>query len=188
MVPKITGIAPLYVIFFLYVEPFFAFSGAYYAFFEPEWYLELTHAPTVPKYGLPTSTQIVMYQLANLYLLFAINEAIVLRATSDLKVWQAVIIGLLLADFGHLYSVSPLGTQVYHAVKDWNIIHWGNIGFVYVGALLRISFLIRPAGFSSLSGWWTPTAPATPGSGPGTAPKVPRRSSRRPKPSSRLRD
>ena len=177
MAPGTQEIAPIYKGFFLYLEPFFASVGAYYAFHQPQTYLELTHAPTAPKYGIPTSTQIILNQLANLYLLFAINEAFVLRATSDLKVWRTVIIGLLVADLGHLYSISSLGLHIYWSVKHWNAIDWGNIGFVYMGAVMRVSFLIWPGALPGWSGRSTGRAPATP-----------RRSTRRPKPSSRLRD
>ena len=131
----------IFRLFFLYIEPIFALVGAYYSAIEPQVYLELTHAPTAPKYGIPTSTSIILTQLSNLYLLFAINEALVLRTTEDIKVWCTVLFCLLVADFGHLYSVSALGLQVYWDVASWNAIDWGNIGFVYVGAVMRISFL-----------------------------------------------
>ena len=49
--------------------------------------------------------------------------------------------GLLVADFGHLYSVWGLGTGLYWKVHLWSAMDWGNIGFVYAGALTRITFL-----------------------------------------------
>ena len=162
--------ASIYKYFFLYVEPFFALLGAYCAYFQPQTYLELTHSPTAPKYGIPTSSQIVLNQLSNLYLLFAVNEALVLRATNDVKVWRAVILGLLIADVGHLWSVSPLGAKVYWDVRSWNAIDWGNIGFVYVGATMRLCFLQFPGGLPGIFGHKATT---------------PRRSTRRIKPSSR---
>ena len=57
-----------------------------------------------------------------------------LRSTSDLKVWKTVLFGLLLADIGHLYSVRSLGLGIYYRAWSWNAMHWGNIGFVYLGA------------------------------------------------------
>ena len=131
----------IFRIFFLYIEPISALVGAYYSAFEPQVYLDLTHAPTAPKYGIPTSTSIILAQLSNLYFLFAINEALVLRATKDIKVWCTVLFCLLVADLGHLYSVSVLGSQVYWDVPSWNAIDWGNVGFVYMGAVMRGSFL-----------------------------------------------
>ena len=139
--PQPPTIPLIFRLFFLYIEPIATLVGAYYSAFEPQIYLELTHAPTAPKYGISTSTSIVLAQLSNLYFLFAINEALVLRATEDLKVWRTVVCCLLVADFGHLYSVSALGLGVYWDVASWNAIDWGNVGFVYVGAVMRMSFL-----------------------------------------------
>lgn len=127
--------------FFLYIEPASVVLGAYYAALGQQAYLDYTHAPSSPQLGIPTSTTIVLNQLANLYLFFAINEALVLRATDDIRVWCSLLTGLLIADFGHLYSVSPLGSSIYRDVSNWNPIDWGNIAFVYAGAAMRIAFL-----------------------------------------------
>jgi len=80
-------------------------------------------------------------QLANLYLFFAINEALVLRSTSDLRVWKTVLFCLLIGDLGHLYTVRGLGPDIYWSFAKWNAIDWGNIPFVYLGATLRLAFL-----------------------------------------------
>lgn len=132
-----------YTTFFLFIEPVSALVGAFYAHFKPLEYLQMTHFSSSPSYTstIPLSTNIVLTQLANLYLLFALNEALVLRSTSDLRVWRTVLFGLLLADFGHLYSVSALGPQIYWTVWKWNAMDWGNIGFVYAGAMMRMAFL-----------------------------------------------
>jgi hypothetical protein len=130
-----------YRLFFLVVEPISALVGAFYAHFRQAEYLTLTHASTAPGSAMPTGTSIVMSQLANLYLLFALNEALVLRSTGDLRVWRTVLFVLLLADFGHLYSVSAVGASVYWDVASWNAIDWGNVPFVYLGASMRIAFL-----------------------------------------------
>ena len=132
----------IYCCFFLYIEPLSTLLGAYYAFFQQQTYLNLTHAPSAPLTGIPLSSQIVLNQLANLYFLLALTEALVLRATSDLRVWRTLLFGLLVADLGHLYSVSPLGTQIYWHPVSWNAIDWGNIGFVYVLISTRIAFLL----------------------------------------------
>jgi len=47
----------------------------------------------------------------------------------------------LLADFGHLYSVKDLGFDVYWNILKWNKMDWGNVGFVYAGATMRLLFL-----------------------------------------------
>ena len=134
-------IATYYRLFFLTAEPISAVIGAYFAYFQPLVYLRLTHASSAPESDLPLGTEIALAQLSNLYLLFAINEALVLRTTGNLQVWRALLFGLLVADLGHLWSVNRLGVSIYWNILKWNAIDWGNIGWVYVGALSRISFL-----------------------------------------------
>lgn len=132
----------IYQAFFLYIEPISTLVGAYYAWFQPQYYLHLTHQTSAPAiFGVPIGTEVVLRQLGNLYFAFALNEALVLRATSDLKVWRTLLFGLLIADAGHLYSCLPLGTDYYYDFRSWNAIAWGNIAFVYCGATLRSCFL-----------------------------------------------
>ena len=85
----------------------------------------------------------MLTQLANLYLLLCINEALVLRATTDLRVWKTFLFGLLVADLGHLYSVHPVGSWVYWRFWEWNAIDWGNVPFVYFLALSRVLFMFE---------------------------------------------
>jgi len=37
--------------------------------------------------------------------------------------------------------VRALGPEIYYAAWTWNAMHWGNVGFVYAGASMRIAFL-----------------------------------------------
>ncbi|CAJ2506104.1 Uu.00g002340.m01.CDS01 [Anthostomella pinea] len=139
MAPRQTVLPLAYRLFFLIIEPISALVGAYYAHFQQDAYLSMTtHAAAV----VPSpATSIIMSQLANLYLLFALNEALVLRCTGDLTIWKTVLFGLLIADVGHVYSVSSLGAWVYYDATRWNAIDWGNVPFVYLGASMRIAFL-----------------------------------------------
>ena len=82
------------------------------------------------------------HSLSNFYFFLAINEVLVIRSTTDLTVWRTVLFALLLADFGHLYSVSALGFQIHRNFLSWNAIDWGNVGFMYVGAMMRLAFLL----------------------------------------------
>ncbi|KAK0953827.1 hypothetical protein LTR91_023636 [Friedmanniomyces endolithicus] len=128
----------IYRIFFLYIEPVATALGAIYAldlFGLQDDYMLLTYA---------TSTGVL--GLANMYFVFALNEALVLRATNDVRVWRILLLGLLIADFGHLYSVHPIGVNVYYEFWNWSSMYWGNSGFVYVGAAMRTGFLLG-AGF-----------------------------------------
>jgi hypothetical protein len=130
----------IYRLFFLLIEPISALVGAYYAYFGQDEYLRLTHAASAPS-PIPLGTSIAMSQLANLYFFFAINEALVLRSTSDVRVWKTVLFCLLIGDLGHLYTVRALGPEIYWSFAKWNAIDWGNIPFVYLGATMRLAFL-----------------------------------------------
>ncbi|EFX00353.1 hypothetical protein CMQ_7355 [Grosmannia clavigera kw1407] len=137
------GLPVTYRLFFLLFEPLSALAGAYFAHFAQHDYLTLTDAASAPASAveIPRATAVVLSQLANLYLLFAINEALVLRSTADLRVWKTVLSGLLLADFGHLYALRPLGLDVYWRADRWNAMDMGNVPFVYLGACMRMAFL-----------------------------------------------
>ncbi|VUC31992.1 unnamed protein product [Clonostachys rosea] len=133
----------VYSIFFLFVEPISALVGAFYCHFRQTRYLELLNFTSAPQAGesVPLSTSVAMSQLANMYLFFALNEAFVLRASPDIRIWRAVLLVLLIADIGHLYSMKDLGFQIYYNVGNWNAADWGNVPWVYMGAVLRLCFL-----------------------------------------------
>ncbi|KAI5465429.1 hypothetical protein BGZ63DRAFT_399899 [Mariannaea sp. PMI_226] len=130
----------IYRFFFFLVEPISALVGAYFSHFRQHEYLSLLNASSTPE-QVPLSTSVALSQLANMYLFFALNEAIVLRSTADLRVWRAVLFVLLLADFGHLWSLRQLGLGVYYDVAGWNVSDLGNVPWVYLGATMRMCFL-----------------------------------------------
>ncbi|KAJ4198321.1 hypothetical protein NW755_001008 [Fusarium falciforme] len=137
----------IYRLFFLVVEPISALVGAYYSHFRQETYLNLLNSDSAPSpdASAPLATSVAMSQLANMFFFFfALNEALVLRSTADLRVWRTVLFVLLLADVGHLYSMRELGASIYWDVAGWNVSDLGNVPWVYVGMTMRLCFL---AGF-----------------------------------------
>ncbi|KAF4490297.1 NADP-dependent alcohol dehydrogenase [Fusarium agapanthi] len=134
-------IHPVYRIFFLILEPISALTGAFYTHFRQDTYLSLLHASSAPA-ETPKATSVAMSQLANMFFFFALNEALVLRSTADLRVWRTVLLVLLIADMGHLFSMSELGPSIYWDVMAWNASDWGNVPFVYLGMTMRVSFLL----------------------------------------------
>lgn len=135
-----------YRFFFLYVEPISALVGAYYAAIRPTEYLSLlTLTSAIPSTSIRVLTQDVtmsLAQLANLYLMFALNEHLVLSSTTSVRTWRRLLFCLLVADFGHLATMAPLGAPAFWRVWEWNAMLWGSIGFVYLGATLRLCFLM----------------------------------------------
>ncbi|KAI1759320.1 NADP-dependent alcohol dehydrogenase-like protein [Hypoxylon sp. FL1150] len=141
MAPRQTVLPFAYRVFFLIIEPLSTLLGAFYAHFRQHEYLAMTTRVPPSPTGMSDGTSIALSQLANLYLLFALNEALVLRSTGDIRVWKTVLFVLLVGDLGHLYSVGSLGSRVYWDVPSWNAMDWGNVGFVYLGASMRMAFL-----------------------------------------------
>lgn len=144
------SIPAFYRLLYLYIEPLSTVVGAFYAHFLQSTYLDLTHSSSAPGAAVPISTQVVLSQLANLYLGLAILEASVLRSTSDLKVWRALIIGMLIADLGHLGAIAPVGSWVYWQYWRWNSIDWGNVPVVFFLAATRCCLLLG-VGFDDAS-------------------------------------
>jgi hypothetical protein len=128
----------VYRLFFLSIEPLSALLGAYSTYFHPNSSLPSLPSPPSP---LPPHTTITLSQLANMYLFFALNEALVLRATADMRVWRTLLCILLLADFGHLWAMKSLGASVFWDLRGWGVWECANLGVVYGGAMLRIAFL-----------------------------------------------
>ncbi|KAF2259238.1 hypothetical protein CC78DRAFT_74720 [Lojkania enalia] len=149
--PSSAAIPTPYRFVFLYLEPLSTLAGAVHAHYLQARYLLWTHAASAPGQSVPIATSIVLTQLANLYLLLCVNEALVLRATQDVKVWKTFMFGLLVADFGHLYSVRPVGSWVYWQFWNWNPMDWGGVGFVYFLAATRI-LMLAGAGFRQEDG------------------------------------
>lgn len=134
----------IYRLFFLVVEPISALVGAYYSHFRQETYLNLldrASAAPSPEAGAPLATSVALSQLANMFLFFALNEALVLRSTADLRVWRTVLSVLLLADVGHLHSMRELGASIYWDAAGWNVSDLGNVPWVYFGMAMRLCFL-----------------------------------------------
>ena len=132
----------LFRVFFTTLEPITALVGWYFAHFQQRHYLSLaTHTPYNIQEEPDPGCAVALRQLANMYLLFAINEALVLRATNDRRVWAALLFGLLVADVGHLWSLRVLDLDhLYYTVTEWNPMDVGSIGIVYVGMAFRLSF------------------------------------------------
>jgi hypothetical protein len=136
----------LYRLLFLTLEPLAALFGALLLLREPTRFLATmspaaTHAP---------SNKVIYDQLAATYTAMAWNAAVVLRlagkARDDartMRVWRGVLIGLLVCDVMHLYgSWQALGGEVFWMPARWRGEDWGNLGFLWGMAAVRLAFLL----------------------------------------------
>lgn len=147
MPTELPHIPLLYRVFVLWLEPAMAFNGAILCHFNPTFFLYTMSATA--KYS--PSSQVIFDQLAATYVLFAFNEAIVLRITSDLRVWKAIILGILICDFLHLYASWCAMGEAFVRPWLWRPEDAMNLGLLYVPVMLRISFL-GEVGFKRIYG------------------------------------
>ncbi|KAH7117415.1 hypothetical protein EDB81DRAFT_668394 [Dactylonectria macrodidyma] len=123
---------------FLYFEPVGALVGALLLHFRPASFLNAM-APAA-KYA--PDNQIIYDQLAATYILFAFNEAIILRITNDLRVWRGILIGILVCDAIHIYgSWATLGGTVFWNPRTWRLEDWVNLVSLWGQAALRLAFV-----------------------------------------------
>ncbi len=128
----------IYRFVFQFFEPFGALIGAMLMLFSPQPFL----GALSPTLSYTASHQVVYDMLAATYVLFAFNEAVLLRLTDDLRIWRTVLIGILLCDSIHLYgSCAALGSDVF-----WNPLAWRwedtvNLGSLWGQGALRVAFL-----------------------------------------------
>lgn len=145
------GSVPIkYRVAFLYVEPAIILMGAYLALFEPQAYLTIVHATTYDsQLNTPATAatipavSVLLAQLANVYVLFALIASTVLPANHDYQVWRAFLRAALVADFGHLLVVAGQRVEVDWATlgrfSELGVADWGKHSTMIV---LKIAFLM----------------------------------------------
>ncbi|MCJ1389484.1 hypothetical protein MMC18_002341 [Xylographa bjoerkii] len=139
--PDLRFIPLPYRILLLYVEPVAAFNGAILAHFFPAFYLAgMSPSATTSSYSGPS--QVIFDQLAACYLLFAFNEAVVLRSTSDIRVWKAMVLGILLCDVIHLYGTWEALGAAFWDPRLWRMEDWVNLTMLYGPGGMRIALLM----------------------------------------------
>ncbi|PVI03821.1 hypothetical protein DM02DRAFT_640360 [Periconia macrospinosa] len=142
--PSTTSSTPLtiplpYRILHLYLEPLMALNGAILCIFNPSLFLS-TFSPTL---RYTHSSQIIYDQLAATYVFLAFVEGVVLRATTELRVWKTVLGGLLVCDVLHLLAgvrcMSEEGRLL--GVREWRVEDWIAVGTLLGPAAVRVAFL-----------------------------------------------
>ncbi|KAK2625999.1 hypothetical protein QTJ16_004261 [Diplocarpon rosae] len=166
---QLTHISLLYRLYFLCFEPIGALAGTYLCLFDPQRFL----AGTVPlpaylasssssspvtkswppqEVGIPGPRTVdlspllrmALTNIASLYVLFAVNEGLLLRLTREKRVWCTVIVAMVCADVGHIYAAWAISPERLAAGKlgSWTSDEWINYGTLFAGLGLRIAFLL----------------------------------------------
>ena len=140
MPSQLPHIPLIYRVLLLWFEPLAAFNGAILCHFDAPSFLNTMSATAV----YTPSSQVIFDQLAATYTLFAFNEAVVLRISKDLKVWKAMILGILLCDTLHLYaSWVVMGTELFVRPWLWRAEDAIAVGMLWVPIVIRIAFLLE---------------------------------------------
>lgn len=138
-----SSIHPLYRLWHLYIEPFSAVLGAMLCTRSPLLYLSVM-SPGANRSHYHPEVQVVFDQLAATYLLFAFNQAIVLRmADGNLRIWRGLLAGMLLCDLVHIRGT---GLALSHAgvladVAKWRLYDWINVVMLIIPTVMRSAFL-----------------------------------------------
>jgi hypothetical protein len=137
---QVSDIPFIYRFVFLFFEPAGALGGSLLLHFKPQPFLTTMS----PNLTYTASHQVLYDMLAATYVLFAFNEAVVLRLASNLKIWKAIMCGILLCDAIHLYgSWTALGGEIF-----WNPLLWRwedavNLGSLWLQGALRVALILE---------------------------------------------
>ncbi len=134
----------VYRVMFLWIDPIAGFMGFLMGLFFTDDYFE-TMSPLATPLADNAPFQVVFDQLAATYFLFAFITAVVLRTTSELRVWKAVLLGILCCDSLHVYATGKAlgGLHTLVAPGLWRWQDWVNLLMLYVPACLRMAFFLE---------------------------------------------
>lgn len=153
MGPQLTHISLIYRIYFLWYEPLGALAGTYLCLFHPQRFVggtmplpafETFANPATGKIDVSPVLQLALTNIASLYVLFAVNEGILLRLTREKKLWATVIFAMVCADVGHIFAAWQIWPErlALAEVPSWNSDEWINYGTLFLGLGLRLFFLM----------------------------------------------
>lgn len=127
-----------YRIWFTWVDPIIAGHAVYMDFFTPDTVLNafIPDSPRNPAHDM------LFHQMGGGMLHIAFVSAVLLRYTSDVKVWRIVQGGILLVDLVGLGSLwHTLGRQGRRHPAGWRFEDWACVVILGFVTLLRLSFL-----------------------------------------------
>lgn len=142
---SISSINLIYRFYFLYLDPIFALGGTYLIITDPIRFLTGTIPRPLDPYIPPTLsplTSLLLTNIAALYVYIALSMAIVLRVTSEVKVWTGVIATMVMSDAGHLFALWQASPERMLEVGKWAFDERINVGILALGLGLRLAFLL----------------------------------------------
>jgi hypothetical protein len=138
--PLSRGIPAFYRIFFTWIDPIICLWGAYMDFFDPRMVLSSHILNDTPDIG----HIMILKQRGGGMLNFGFISAVLLRYTTDIKIWHIVEIANLIVDFAYFPAVfGALNAQMRVLPETWRAEDWGSLVITGFATLVRLSFLAR---------------------------------------------
>lgn len=135
------NIPNFYRVWFTWVDPLTLLPTVYALLTAPEFMMDSLIPADMSSYN--PDHAFFFHQLAALYTFIGIMLAVVLRATSDLRVWRIIIGAVLLVDIALLTSLyMSLEQQGRLELAAWRRQDWGNLLFTGWVTILRSLFLV----------------------------------------------
>ncbi|KAJ5780465.1 hypothetical protein N7457_005625 [Penicillium paradoxum] len=98
---------------------------------------------------LHPSSVALAYQLGNIYSLLFLVGVGVCHSTTEPRVLRNYLIGLAIADIGHVYATYlAMGWDAFADVAAWNALTWGNIGITTFLFVNRIAYFMGIFGYA----------------------------------------
>jgi hypothetical protein len=138
----------VYRVFHIYIEPISAILGALQSLVITPTYLSIITQPSIYVSGTPLTglNNLLLAQVASLYVLLGVAELTVLRTSRDIKVWTGLIIAITCSDVGHLYAAwigqgGLDGGLAFWDPRLWRQEEWINLGLTWFSFFLRLAYL-----------------------------------------------
>jgi hypothetical protein len=129
----------IYRLCFLWIEPLSAHFGVLVNLFTPLTFLQ-SLSPLATATTLSPLEKPIYDQLAAHLFLSPWMQMVVLRSTSDIQVWERILLGMFLCDVLHLWaSYSILGARVYFNPTAWRWEEWVNFAALYGFGSIRLA-------------------------------------------------
>ena len=138
-----TILPPFYAFFFTYFDPLISLSGAITDFIAPNFVVNsLVPASHLHTPSLHLHYNFIFQQAGGSMLAVSFLSGVLLRSSTDLKVWKHVQTAILLIDLATLYSAwDALRLQDRLEFRTWRGEDWGTVGLTAFVTVLRVAFL-----------------------------------------------
>jgi hypothetical protein len=134
-----SNIPLFYRLFFTYFDPAICIWGASMDFFLPS----LVLSSHIPHPHPDIGHSMILKQRGGGMLNFGFISAVLLRYTTDIKVWNIVQTACFIVDVAYFWSVyEVLSVQGRLGVSTWRAEDWGSVGITGLAGIVRGAFLL----------------------------------------------